>query len=891
LIRRLLLYTFAFLLSFSISVVAITQMGVVKRRSFALLQTYVEEVSGYQLVSADFHLLGPFAFTCSDVVVEENKKPFARAKSIYVTLNPLSLFSGVVELSHFSIDELIALSSHPMNVVGKGQYTPPQSALASIEGTYPHQEDSIVKLGLVVEGKKIQFHLDGKKEIEGIPICADAFGTVYLDATQIEGEVECVGSVDALLIKGGGDFKYAFEEEKIAANFSLDLDEKSLPYFPHFDLGDKLSIKVNVKGNLAAPEIELFVEENDLNISYLHFRELQLETNIYRKGLGFQSELELKGKVEELPFKVKTNAIWEGKELVKVEGLSIEIPEACATGSILYDVDNRVIQASCSVVTDQLADTLPNTDLDFFGHLIARLNIVTSLDEHYIPFDPKIEIDIDSSVLEVGSLRIKDLDVSLDIDQVNGQTHFETHLLAGEVVYGEERFTSVKFDVDFTEDILSPFSLTAYHDEKMEMKGQVHFVDGEFKCFLDKCKGAYHNFPFEVYKGGYFSLNDKGITVDGINVVFGQSEFTLQGKYFDEYVRIYSTSDQVLLEELATLFPKFPCTGKAQYELTLEGPVDALECKAALHVDQLNINGYPQDKLLPVSGDVSLLLEHNALSIQGDLAGMSDEGIHLQGTIPCQFSLLPLSLAIPIDQPLEGSVTIEGEISPFLGFLLSDTTCVTGDGILRLDAKGTLLNPELFGSLEISNGTYESLVMGSIYQNITAKLEMVENQLLLKKMEGFDTKGGLVTGSGHVLLDPDQNFPFDILLDFTNSQLLNLDYADSLATGKIHFKGTSQVGLLVGDLSLIDGTITLPDETPALLNTIEVEYINQPKEERAPTTYTNPEDPWPVKFDIRLNIPQGINVGSKNWSSSWRGSLDLRGSTDDPLIYGQGKIV
>ena len=233
------------------------------------------------------------------------------------------------------------------------------------------------------------------------------------------------------------------------------------------------------------------------------------------------------------------------------------------------------------------------------------------------------------------------------------------------------------------------------------------------------------------------------------------------------------------------------------------------------------------------------------------------------------------------DLPLVLDATFEGELSPLLKPYMADTTLATG----MFEAKVQVRDRVVTGTVSVEQGSYESLVLGCSFQEIRGTFHFENGTLFCDSLRGRDAAGGTITASGS--LDK-EGFAFDF--DLNNIHLLHLDFANAFATGKMAFIGNGEAAAFKGKLELKRFDIRLPDTTPARLQALEVEYVNQSDDESPPTFFESTK-PWPIALDIELKFPRHAFVFGTQFSSEWSGAVLLRGTLDEPLLFGETKIL
>lgn len=662
-----------------------------------------------------------------------------------------------------------------------------------------------------------------------------------------------------------GDLHYDMESEKISSSIDGRVEE----FF-----NDPLFFNVLVKGDVHCPTVAISAHQAKLQMAHLSIENMTLTLESFPLSKQMETEMSLTGVIDDLPFTIVGTLQLEQGSLLKVDNLSLKMEQFTSSGTLFYNLTDRHLDANLNLATDDITESIPNTELLFKGHLFAKCNVTADLSDTFSFLDTKIHLNVHSNQCSIGQAIINDL--SFEYDQTPSWSC--ANLKIPRLILQGNDLGPLEFSLDLFDDYPSPFHI------KVGEFTAAGTINSSLQLYLEEAKGHVFGKTVALQSGAHFQYADEKLHLQMAELLFGTSRFTLSGYLSPEQINVHLDPLTLSLADISDEFD-----GSIFGHFDLFGTLDKIEGRGSLQVSQFTPKGYPAEKLFPAKGEIDLEIKGRTLVGHAHLEGAGNEGIDLEMRLPLTLSLQEVS--IPADQPLEVQANVNGEISPFLHFLLTDTTSATGHGELKLNIGGTINHPQFFGTLKIEMGRYESLDMGCIISQVEGEMVLDGNCLTLHHLVGYDAQGGTIRGEGKMLLDHEKRYPFEILLQPQKALLLKLDYAEAKATGNVLLKGDIDQAILEGELAVSDTLITLPDETPALLNTIEVEYINQPENERPPTCYQQTSDAWPVALNLQIQIQSPARVVSTNFKSTWRGLLELKGTTDAPLIYGQGKIV
>jgi translocation and assembly module TamB len=227
-----------------------------------------------------------------------------------------------------------------------------------------------------------------------------------------------------------------------------------------------------------------------------------------------------------------------------------------------------------------------------------------------------------------------------------------------------------------------------------------------------------------------------------------------------------------------------------------------------------------------------------------------------------------------------------------------DAFDLTGPVAIAADASGTLADPQVRGSLSSDDLRVRSSLSGTDIRDVSARGRFTGSRLRLTSFSGRAGDGS-VSGSGIVDLAGlgervEGRFlevrgpTLDLRAAANNARLLNANGIDATITGPLRIVSDGLGGTIAGRVTINRaswGLGTAASEDVALPR-ISTREINLPSD-------TGPRvaagRPW--RYLINARGPSRIDVDGMGLDSEWGADIILRGTTDEPRIGGEARVV
>jgi autotransporter translocation and assembly factor TamB len=275
---------------------------------------------------------------------------------------------------------------------------------------------------------------------------------------------------------------------------------------------------------------------------------------------------------------------------------------------------------------------------------------------------------------------------------------------------------------------------------------------------------------------------------------------------------------------------------------------------------------------------INAKLQNNAITFDIN-ATTEGQFLNLSGIVPIQQA--PYRIATNQDFKLQ--FTIQEEASHLLQYLHAEGHVLKGYAEGTLEWTGTIEKPVASGALNFKGGSYENFQTGLILENISFSLTGNKEKLELSDLTAKDPKNGSFIGRGSITMDLANKFPFELAVSLDNFLVVELGNVIAATSGLMHLKGNIETATLSGNVGLTAATITIPDKitkaVPKLNYVFKDKVSTKPEYEPTPSTIVN--------LDLELDILGTLAVRGRGLTSKWIGSVNIKGTTKEPELYGK----
>jgi hypothetical protein len=397
--------------------------------------------------------------------------------------------------------------------------------------------------------------------------------------------------------------------------------------------------------------------------------------------------------------------------------------------------------------------------------------------------------------------------------------------------------------------------------------------------------------PVELDGIAAFLLSPSEVTIAPARWRLGKEQalLTMSGKFtkeeWDAKVALHHFFLNSINSFTSSLALPFAIEGALDADFLLQGSPDNPDASLDIHIDRL---GFGTEVALPLGqleSGIQASLKDHILKVKGAIGGLLEKNpLTFNFSLPLQYSE---GLAIDSEAPLFAEIHGNGDLTPFLELIAPDRVDLGAQGDLSLLARGTWREPEVRGGLTVYQGHLEDFDSGTLLQNIFGDIHFDGDRMVVDNIRASDGKNGVVKGRGSYSLS--STTPLQLELMLSRIQLVRLDNAQAFVSGKISCLSQANKNLAItGDIVLEPLKITIPDQLPASVVTLDVEWIDR---HNIPIQPPKKKRKVIIDYDIKIDIPPRAKILGENLASLWKGKLELKGTNDAPELYGEAKLV
>lgn len=348
------------------------------------------------------------------------------------------------------------------------------------------------------------------------------------------------------------------------------------------------------------------------------------------------------------------------------------------------------------------------------------------------------------------------------------------------------------------EGVQANFDLRAQDVEYRPYQSQIRVRDGKLQPVNDRVLTAQ-----QVIALG--SLNNGVVSLEPLRIRSGDSQIDLTGQFGGETQFGQLEAQNLSIAEIERFYPlPLGIDGKLNTTVTISGTRTNPAAVGQIRVTEGVLNG---ETIQSATGNFTYT--NSRLSFGSNIALSTNEPITIEGSIPYQ--LLPGSVR-PDSNQISLNLDVKNEGLSVLNVLVPQLAWRGGQGAVKLNVAGTLLRPQVTGSIVLAGATIESTALQDPLTNITGTILFDRDRISVESLQGQFNRGRvLASGTLPILVaaDADPNNPLQVTLDRLAINQKGL-YQGGV-TGNITVLGTALAPTIGGQVTLADGKIQLPN--------------------------------------------------------------------------------
>jgi translocation and assembly module TamB len=375
----------------------------------------------------------------------------------------------------------------------------------------------------------------------------------------------------------------------------------------------------------------------------------------------------------------------------------------------------------------------------------------------------------------------------------------------------------------------------------------------------------YRGQQLRLLKPAQFSVAG-GVTIKQLEIGAQAAVFQLDGRVWPTLD--LSASLHHLEPSLVNAFePDLLAEGSIEASAHLQGNPEAPTGRISVEADGIRLGDDTITGLPPLEMRATAELMGDSATIDGSLRA---------GTT----SVLTVSGTAPLNDAGASSLKMAGKLDVGLLNPLLEARGQHATGELAIDATltGTLSDPQIGGTINLSQGGLRDYGRGASLSDITAQIVGSEGRLQINSFKATAAPGTVsITGTIGVL---QPGLPVDLKLIAKNARPIASTLVTANFDADLHISGMSRERIdVAGSVHLNRTDIGIPNSLPPSVAVLDVRRRGQKAAVIADKQRV-------IGLDVAIHAPQQIIVQGRGIDAELGGDLQLSGTIDTPRVSG-----
>lgn len=254
---------------------------------------------------------------------------------------------------------------------------------------------------------------------------------------------------------------------------------------------------------------------------------------------------------------------------------------------------------------------------------------------------------------------------------------------------------------------------------------------------------------------------------------------------------------------------------------------------------------------------------------------------------------------IPLSGPgLKFAAEGSGPLALAQPLLRTRGSTLGGTATFRIELAGSLSGPEANGRISIAGGKVSDPLSNIDMENVSLAATLRGKTVSIDDFSARLARGGTVTASGTIGLEPD--LPADISVKLDNAAYSDGRTVAARASGDLQLSGSlARDPLLSGRIMISEAEITIPENFVAETTLLEVRHVEPPEPVKQTLERLAAANPAPrpearpsvLQLDITLSAPNRLFVRGRGVDAELGGSVRLTGPATNIRPVGSFRLI
>ena len=781
--------------------------------------------------------------------------------NVHLTIPDLRLLEALAGVKVAGVAEIDA----------KLQIAETGEAQASLSGSIEHFATG-VPVGDALLGSKVTFGGQAKREADGALTVSD----VTLDGP----DVKLVANAS---LPAPGD--------RISAKWKLDVAKlDGVGRALGQKTQGKLSVVGTAEGLLAAPAIQLSIDGNGIVAGAQRLDRLQAKLAM-SNGRQPAGKFEASFRADKLDGTASADVAIKPNGTVAIDAIKIAAGGTSLTGNLLA---NPAKMTATGTLIGKIPDLKP-------WQALAGAPIGGGADFKLVLSAAKgqaLDLTFAGTGLAYGdAVAVNKTQITARLDDLLGKPSGRASVDLSDIRLQQGDLTALKINAasdkpgHFTGAVETQGQIGTKIDLKTAFDATIGTNDKTLK--LTRFTGNVGEAKLELRKALTVASNKDEVAFSDFELGFGSGSFSGDGSIKGQRLALKFQAKNLPVGTIAKFGQADDVAGAMGFEITVSGTKEKPEGHFILDAQKLQFAAASRPDLPPFGFVAEADWRNDKVDFRGRAAGAQGAALGFSGSVPLHLEPKTMAISLPPSAAVVVKVEGDGEIANLADLLPLGEDRLSGLFHVDINVKGTVAQPDASGTVTISRGRYESLILGTIVDNV--QIEMVGNRdkLQLKSFSAADSQRGRITASGAIDLAAEKGPALDFTGEIAGFRVIRRDDAIATMSGKVLLKGPMTEPRLDAALTVDRADIQIPDRPSAGVGAVEVMRIDSKTGRILSDPRAVKREPPAVKVNlaIKVAISRQVFVRGRGLESEWGGNLAIGGTSLVPEFTGRLSIV
>lgn len=670
------------------------------------------------------------------------------------------------------------------------------------------------------------------------------------------------------------------------ANFDLSFSNiENMKSLDGAKLTGDIDIVGNLSGNLNSPSLLIKTGFNALTIQSIELQNLKAELNAENIINELKGGFYLTGESNYGALNFNSDFIQNG-ETFTIPSLNIAIGPYEAIGAFDIPAGKPVI-GEIDISTQEIEETEKYIN----GSITAKLKL---LEENAAQ-----KIELDSEVSEFFLVLNQNDLLTLAAASISGQAlitgeepSLSLNAKFSELMHPAFQSSEILLNVNQEENGYN-YNIGLSGTEEMpyafDVSGAVmNHKEGEQLISL-ALSGLIDETPVSLAQNAEIAVKANTLNVAPFDLLFGEGNITGHLDIQQNNIQAKVSMNEADIKPLLVFIPDLPLTGMLNGNFEVSSDTASLLSNFNYSLTEIELK--KQNTFLDYEAEITAIgtITEKKSELSGSINFNNYFVANYSAILPVNIALETFDVKLPEDQNIQGQINWNGYIAPVWPMLQLIDHNLKGDLSADIILSGTYENPDIDGTINMTEGRYENMQTGFVADAIDMSATIKDRQFSLDRFNANDGEEGIIKASADIKIDPNFNYTAQADLMIESAKLVRQPELQVTASSELNFQKSTDKTSLSGEITVENANIGAVDQASVSIAELDVTEINS---EGTLQALNKQEDALgPIELDLNLIVPNQLFVMSYGLDSEWEADLKIAGTSEVPIVGGTANLI